>query len=209
MTGRRTPRAMATLAGLTAVGLVAGLAGCSSAPAIPSPSTAAPQTSPMPTRPAVLPLDRAENDPCGLLTAAQVSQLGAYPGTRSPMAGEPDSYLCIWVRKPVTIMVTADGSWGASADLHHDAASYLSGGAHVVQVGGFGAVQTIASFGDPESNCQLFLDVSPGQSLEVHYTTMRGRPVMNHQLACQLASQAAEQMLANLRATAGTTSGTR
>jgi hypothetical protein len=201
MTGRRTPRAPAeAVAGLMAVGVaVASLAGCSSTPATPPPP-AAPATSPMPTRPVVLRLDQEGNDPCGLLSAAQVSQLGASPGTRSAVAGEPDSYDCLWMRNPATL----DGSWFARADLRHDAAYYLSSSAQIVQVSGFGTVQTASGLGERDTNCQLYVDAAPEQSLEVQYATLRGGAGINHQLACQLASQAAEQMLANLRTASGT-----
>jgi Protein of unknown function (DUF3558) len=205
MIRRRTLRALGeALTGLTAVGVVVlSVAGCSSPPATVAPP-AAPQASPIPPRPEVLRLDQASNDPCGLLDAGQVAQLVASPGTRGPVDGEPNSYACLWMRSPVTV----DGAWFARPDLHHDAAYYLSSSAHVVKVGGFGTVQTYSAVGEPDDNCQLYIDTADGQSLEVQYATIRVKTRMTHQLACQLASQAAEQMLTNLEATTGTASGT-
>jgi hypothetical protein len=187
---------------LAAVGLgAAGLAGCSSPPSTPPPPSVAPSVSLFPARPAVLRPQRAQSDPCGLLTPAQVSQLGANPGTRAVVDGQPGSYNCLWMRYPAV----PDDSWAVRLDTAHDAAHYLSSSADIVQVSGFGAVQTTTGLGQADGNCQLYIDVAPRQSLEVQYDNFRGdRPGMNHQLACQLAARAADLMLANLRAAPGT-----
>jgi hypothetical protein len=153
----------------------------------------------MPTRPAVLRLDRV--DPCALLSPVQASQLGTGPGTRSAIYGEPGTFDCIWSRFPAA----PNDSWVGRAILDHGADHYLSSSAQIIRIGGFSGVQTASGLGEPDDNCQLYLDVAPGQALEVQYDNLsRDHPGMDHQLACELASRAAEQMLANLRTASGT-----
>jgi hypothetical protein len=73
-------------------------------------------------------------------------------------------------------------------------------GAQVVQLDGFGAVQTAAPYVDAALNCVLVVDVAQGQSLGVQYTNFAGDyPGINHDVACQLDRRAAELMVRNLR----------
>ena len=195
------------LAGVMLVLASVGLAGCSSGYSTPNgssvpsasplpPSAAAPSQSPLPPRPAVLRLDGV--DPCVLLTAAQLQLLAVNPGKPSQNNDGIGSRDCLWRNFPAK----PDNGWLARAILAQGAEYYLNSvtGAQIVQVDGFPAVETSSSLADPDKQCLLYVDVAPGQSLEVQYLNGAGDyPGINRQVACQLAVKATELMLANLR----------
>jgi Protein of unknown function (DUF3558) len=194
---------------VVALGLLvsSGLQGCSSIPATPSgpsslpspteePSLATPSRSPLPPRPLALQLDGI--DPCSLLTPKQGRQFTSVPSRRVADDQEPGTYDCIWSTFPTNPV----SNWTASAVLDHGAEYYLGSvtSAQIVQVDGFAAVQTSSNLTDPEKQCLLYVDVAPGQALDVQYINSNGDyPGINHQVACRLASKAAELMVANLR----------
>ncbi|MDT7585481.1 MAG: hypothetical protein QOE32_3031 [Pseudonocardiales bacterium] len=170
--------------------------GNSSAPTSPQPTPTAPSTSALPPRPAALHLD--EVDPCALLTAAQVNQLGTATGRSSANDDGPGSRACIWSNFPKR----PDNDWSANTILEHGADYYLASttASEIVQVAGFPAVQTSSDFQDPNKQCVLLIDVAPGQTLQATYQNSHGdRPGISHQVACQQATKAAELMVANLR----------
>jgi hypothetical protein len=184
-----------------------GLAGCSSSPATSSgpgpspspaegPSPATPSPSPLPPRPLALRLDGI--DPCTLLTPKQGRQFSSVPSRRVADDQEPGIYDCIWSTFPTNPV----SNWTASSVLDHGADYYLGSvtGAQIVQVDGFAAVQTSSNLADPERQCLLYVDVAPGQALDVQYINPNGDyPGISHQVACQQATKAAELMVANLR----------
>jgi hypothetical protein len=154
---------------------------------------------PLPARPAVLYLDRV--DLCGLLHSTQVTALGTNPGEQLPVDGQPGRFDCLWTNFPGG---TPDNAWIAGAVLGRGAETFLTATTPIVQLSGFAAVQTASGIGDHDDNCQLYVDVAPGQALEVQYDNERhDYPGMNHQRACQLAGHAAGWMVDNLRADAG------
>jgi hypothetical protein len=198
------PRLLAGLAGLALV--LMGLAGCSSGssksgysstpPTQPSTTSEAPSTSLLPPRPAVLRLDGV--DPCALLTPAQVRQFKTEPGKPAVNNDGLGSRECLWHGEAVK----PDSIWNARAILTQGADYYLDSvtGSQISEVAGFPAVQTSSNIGDPATQCLLFVDVAPGQSLEVQYGNLAGDyPGISHQVACQQATKAAELMVANLR----------
>jgi hypothetical protein len=137
-------------------------------------------------------------DPCTLLTPEQARQFTPDPGRRVAIDQEPGRYDCIWSTFPAKPV----NNWSARAVLDHGAEYYLGSvtGAQIVQVDGFATVQTSSNLADPEKQCLLYVDVAPGQALDVQYINPNGDyPGINHQVACQLATKAAELMVANLR----------
>ena len=83
-----------------------------------------------------------------------------------------------------------DSGYGAEAALAMD-------GAQLTTVDGFGAVETDAL--DHGTSCRLWVDVAPGQNLNVTYSDSDGtRRDIDHELACQLSGQAAELVVENL-----------
>jgi hypothetical protein len=196
MTARRLACVMVVLA----VMWTAGCAGSPSPPNTSTPpataSTPSPSKSPLPPRPTALRLNGL--DPCSLLVPAQIGQFRTEPGVSSVNNDGLGSQDCLWhgvAEKP-------DNIWIARANLTQGAEYYLGSvtGAEIVTVGGFPAVQTTANLQNPKTHCTLFVDVAPGQSLQVQYGNLAGDyPGINHQAACQLAIKAAELMVANLR----------
>jgi hypothetical protein len=138
-------------------------------------------------------------DPCTLLTRDQVNELSLLDGTPD---SQPDGPNCAWGRYPPR----PDNAWIAQIILTHGAEYYLGSatGARQQQVDGFTAVATTPyPVWRPERQCLLYVDVAPGQSLEVSYHNLDGDyPGINHEVACQLAGQVAGLMLANLKARA-------
>jgi len=132
------------------------------------------------------------------LTPQQARQFTPVPARRVANDQQPGSFDCIWSTFPTNPV----NNWTTRAVLDHGAEYYLDSvtGAQLVQVAGFAAVQTSSSLADPEKQCLLYVDVAPGQALDVQYINPNGDyPGINHQVACQLASKAAELMVANLR----------
>lgn len=189
------------LATLLLIGFPLGLAACGNQPQSTAPSSPAtpPQIgSPFPPRPAELPLDRM--DPCALLTADGQAQLGVTQVGQGNDSDELGSAACQWANhgKPdnrwLVRLVTKRGAEYALASTT---------GVQVVQVGGFGAVQTAPPYVDPNLNCVLVVDVARGQSLNVKYSNIAGDyPGISHEVACELDRRAAELMVRNLRSLA-------
>lgn len=174
--------------------------GAEQSPPIPSPAQA-PQATPgeakLPPRPAVLSL--ANLDPCALLTAGQVDQLGTAAGRHVPSDDRPDGYHCKWTNFPAE----PENNWWTRVE-DRGAEQFVNTQTQVVQVNGFPAVQTYSGLGGPEDNCILLLDLAPGQSLRVSYiASAESHPGINHQIACQQAARAAEMMVSNLRPPTG------
>jgi hypothetical protein len=178
---------------------VTAVAGC--AAPTPTPTTAAPTppapapaptASPFPPRPATLRLDKVQS--CDLLTDQQRRRLGAGIGTNQSGDGGDDGPACVWLGSPDT-----SHGWTAGPILNQGAAHYLgsSTGAAVTTVAGFGAVATSSDFAQPDQQCLLFIDVAPGQALEVSYDASSS---IGHDASCQQANRAATLMLGNLRA---------
>lgn len=147
-------------------------------------------------RPAELRLDGV--DPCTLLTAAQVRQLGVVAGGRLENTDELGSVGCRW---PNSRQSPSSG-YVARLLMNRAADSALPGaiGAQVVTIDGFSAVRAAAPGVDPKNHCILVVDVAPGQSLWVQWLTISPNyPGLSHELACQQARDAARLMLSNLR----------
>lgn len=146
--------------------------------------------------PAELRLDGV--DPCTLLTAAQVRQLGVVAGGRLENTDELGSVGCRW---PNSRQSPSSG-YVARLLMNRAADSALPGaiGAQVVTIDGFSAVRAAAPGVDPKNHCILVVDVAPGQSLWVQWLTISPNyPGLSHELACQQARDAARLMLSNLR----------
>ncbi|HEY1972118.1 MAG TPA: DUF3558 domain-containing protein [Pseudonocardia sp.] len=181
--------------------LVLSLGGCGSRSAPPRPEgpiePARPTASPLPPRPATLRLDSV--DPCALLTPAQVARLSLLDGIPS---ARPDGRDCVWGRNPPH----PDNAWRAQVILTHGADYYRGSvtGAQLREISGYTAVATNSTLAlNRDHQCLLYVDVAPGQSLEVSYHNLDGDyPGINHEVACQLAGQVAGLMLANLKARA-------
>jgi uncharacterized protein DUF3558 len=197
--GRPQARLMAL-----SVMLALGVVGCGTGggpPATPGPGQPAPAPARpgpvLPPRPAVLPLDKVDN-PCALLTDAQVRQLGVEPGQSQVNADEMPGPDCLWSNFPAR----PDRGWVAQP-LPYRGAEYALGsttGAQVVRVGAFSAVQTSSALVEPRFNCILFVDTGPGQSLLVQFSNvMADDPTMTHARACQYAITGATMMIQNLR----------
>jgi hypothetical protein len=131
-----------------------------------------------------------------LLSAAQLKQLKVDSSLSGSGNDEFGSLDCSWSGSDPS------NDWLARAIVKKGAEYYLGSvtGAQVVQVAGFPAVQTASPDVDPAKQCQLFIDVAPGQSLQVQYANFTGDyPGISHQVACQQASKAAELMIGNLK----------
>jgi hypothetical protein len=137
-------------------------------------------------------------DLCALLLPKQSSQLKTDRGSQVADDLQPGKHDCIWTNFPAKPV----SNWTAHAVLDHGADYYLGSvtGAQIVQVDRFAAVQTSSNLADPERQCLLYVDVAPGQALDVQYINPNGDyPGISHQVACQQATKAAELMVANLR----------
>jgi len=184
------------MAGVFVVLASLGLVGCGNPPQPPPPPAAPSPTRPaLPPRPAVLRLDKV--NPCDLLTPAQVSELNTDAGVVGSNNDGLGSRDCLWQRYPAK----PDDAWVARVILKQGAETYLSDTSRVTQVAGISAVETSSDQHNPAWHCLLYIDVAPGQSLEVQYSNETGdHPGLNHAVACQLAADAAQLMLSNLRA---------
>jgi hypothetical protein len=70
----------------------------------------------------------------------------------------------------------------------------------VIDIDGFGAVQTTGSFVSPQRHCLVLVDVAPGQTLWAQYAKSSGELAgMTHDLACAKAREDAQVIVANLR----------
>jgi hypothetical protein len=162
------------------------------APTPTAPPTGLPAAPGLPVRPVTLPLDTV--NPCALITPAQQAELGTRAGEPAEILQQPGRFDCLWSNPDVGV----DHRWLAIPVLEHGVEHYLADGP-VQLVGGFASVRTDVTPG----GCELFIDVAPGQALEVEYlASARRNPAMNPKVACQRATKAAEMMVATLRALA-------
>lgn len=175
------------------------VAGCGGTPAAggPSGSLAAPA---LPQRPAALTLDGV--DACALLSDAQRGQLQVNRGRPAENIEDPDRPACDWSNFPNV----PDNGWEARIIMRYGAEHYLgsTAGTQQVSVNGFPTVQTSSPERRSDRYCLLFVDVAPGQTLEVYYENMRGDyPGISHEVACQQATKAATLMMDTLKSQKG------
>jgi hypothetical protein len=194
MTNRRWTALIGVMVALT-------VASCSGATVKGGAGTSAPPPSPvLPPRPAVLPLDKVTA--CQLLTDDQRQQLGVNRGKVGTNVEDPNRPACDWSNFPNA----PDKGWVARIITIYGAAHALASdaGAEQVSVNGFPAVQTSAGSLDPNTNCLVFIDVAPGQTLESSFQNIQGDyPGLNHEVACQLAEQAGSLMIDTLKSLQG------
>jgi hypothetical protein len=188
---------------LTAAGAVAitlGAAGCGgSTPPVPTGSDAsapAPASPGLPPRPATLAMGQI--NPCALLTESQRDRYGVGAGqpTTEDYGGPNKGPRCIW------------NSLTTHPDYGYTAVFVVNRGVDAVHsqepprtIDGFGAVTTGTIGTDPNSYCQVFVDVAPDHAFSVSFSNLGNDiPGINHQVACDKAQQAAELMLTNFRA---------
>jgi hypothetical protein len=152
-------------------------------------SASAPAAPGLPARPVTLRLDTV--NPCALITPAQQAELGTRAGEPAELLAHPGRFDCLWANPAVGV----DHRWLAIPVLERGVEHYLADGP-VQMVGGFASVRTDVTPG----GCELFIDVAPGQALEVEYlASARRNPAMDPKVACQRATAAAEMMIATLR----------
>ena len=191
-------RVQAALVGLS---LTVALAGCTGSPVAGANSGSAPPAKPtLPPRPAVLALDGV--DACALLTDAQRKQLGTNRGSPGENVDDPDRPACDWSNFPNV----PDNGWEGRVIMRYGAEHALGSdtGAQQVSINGFPTVQTASPDAPTAKNCVLFVDVAPGQTLEVYYENMQGDyPGINHEVACQQATKAATLMMDTLHSLKG------
>ena len=73
----------------------------------------------------------------------------------------------------------------------------------VVNVAGFGAVETPGLYSSGENDCIVNVDVAPGQAVQVGYFYNGSTVPMNHEIACQKARNAAELAMQTILAKIG------
>lgn len=199
MRTRRCGRGTCLLVGVLFGLLAAGCGGPAAAPPVPSSSIpAAPSGPTLPPRPVDLRLDGL--DPCKLLTPAQRAEFGLEgPGDYSDNSDRFGSVACLWLRStappyggPLIRLVVRQ-------DLRDELGSDQP--ETVIDINGFPAVQTRGSFGDPQRNCLVLVDMAPGQYLWTQYSKNSG-PLqgLNSEVACAKTRQLAGYTLANVRA---------
>jgi len=160
----------------------------------PSPDSNVPQ---LPARPRALNIEGVE--PCGTLTAFQLKSLGVArygasvaEGTRGPG--------CEWIHSPTEPVE------------HYSVGINTRGGVElvfgqpeleVINVAGFGAVQTPALYGSGNQDCVVNVDVAPSQAVQVAYFYNGQTVPMTHEIACGKARHAAELAMQTILAQAG------
>lgn len=76
--------------------------------------------------------------------------------------------------------------------------------ARLIEIAGFGAVETVGTYSEPEKECLIAVDVAEGQSL---LTTVRSEfgdlPGVSHGMLCEKAHVAAEDVMRRLLARTG------
>lgn len=168
--------------------------GVATSSASTAPHFAAPRPG-LPPRPVDLPLGGVE--PCALLAGPGAAQLGVGPGSAHGATGTGDAAQCQWS----TLSAHPGNHWMARVLLHRGAdTTFINPSATpLTQVDGFTAVQ-VSSPSNPASECVLYVDVAPQQSLLVAYSTdSAAGPGTTHAIACVKAQSAATFMVQRLR----------
>lgn len=191
---RRSPGPLVAVGLLLAI-LAAGCGTRASSSGAAARSAAQPVPA-LPPRSTALPLNGVQL--CGLIAGPDAARLGVGPGNPSGQMNMGTA-ACQWANQAVypnnTWMVRALPNTAAGSALGHK-----SGGAQIVAIGGFPAVQTTPGSGSPDRGCVLWVDVADHQTLMVDYLDGSGDdPAMNHAMACQRASQAAQMMVTRLK----------
>jgi len=160
----------------------------------PGPDSSGPQ---LPPRPRVLNIEGTE--PCGTLTSAQIKSLGvARYGATTPDGRQGPG--CDWDHYP------------AEPIEHYSVGINTRGGVElvfgqpeleVINVAGFGAVQTPALYGSGNQDCVVNVDVAPSQAVQVAYFYNGQTVPMTHEIACRKARNAAELAMQTILAQAG------
>ncbi|HEY1971956.1 MAG TPA: DUF3558 family protein [Pseudonocardia sp.] len=152
------------------------------------------EASPFPPRPANLSVGSL--DPCTILNSDAQRQLDVQSASGSNQSGDPT---CLWTSEhgdPANWwQFQLVSRYGATAGL-------ALAGARMTQVDGFGSVETPGlDFG---TSCRLWVDIAPGQNLNVMYSNSDGtRRDIDHQLACELSKQGADVVIQALSRLAG------
>ena len=160
----------------------------------PSPDSNVPQ---LPARPRALNIEGV--DPCGTLTISQLKSLGVVRYGASIAAGTRGPG-CEWIHSPTEPVE------------HYSVGINTRGGVElvfgqpqleVINVAGFGAVQTPALYGSGNQDCVVNVDVAPSQAVQVAYFYNGQTVPMTHELACRKARNAAELAMQTILAQAG------
>ena len=180
---------------LALVSAVILCAACSSAVGgAPSPDSNVPQ---LPARPRALNIEGV--DPCGTLTISQLKSLGVVRYGASIAAGTRGPG-CEWIHSPTEPVE------------HYSVGINTRGGVElvfgqpeleVINVAGFGAVQTPALYGSGNQDCVVNVDVAPSQAVQVAYFYNGQTVPMTHEIACRKARNAAELAMQTILAQAG------
>jgi Protein of unknown function (DUF3558) len=190
------------IAGVAGVLATLGAGGCA-APTAVEPGHAPPSVElsgrQLPARPEVLSL--AGVNPCDLLSAEQRTDLNVSDGDVDSVSlanMDLQGTACQW-----SSLADSRTGWIGGVILNRGAADSSSAEPLRV-VDGFGAVSSFSPVDDPDDDCQLFVDVGPGQMLSTSFDTdSKKHPGMNHQVACDKAQQLAADMISNLRTKQG------
>lgn len=109
--------------------------------------------------------------------------------------------VCMWTRFPEepqdAYSITGDEGQGAGYAIASTA------GARVVNVLGFGAIETQSRGARPDTHCVLLVDVAEGQNLWVQYDYEGSTVPMTRELACEKARNAAGMAVQTLLDRAG------
>jgi hypothetical protein len=175
------------------------MAGCqSNTQGAPSPESATTGVSgSFPPRPQSLPLNG--RDPCALLTSDHRESLGVGRGRPGSAIDGP---ACNWSHFPDEPRDSyfIQLATGRGAEYALDSTT----GARVVNIEGFGAVETQRDKSYPvEYHCVLLIDVEDRQNLWVQYDYDGSAVPMTRELACEKARNAADMAVQTLREQAG------
>lgn len=182
---------------LAAVTTVAAVAGCGTdAPAPPPAQPPGPADIAMPARPVELRLDGIQ--PCGLLSAMQLSALGIPDkGQTAPNSDLLGSNSCLWAGSAMP----PHGSPQVTAVTKQGVEYFRNPEDRVIDVDGMPALEAASPDLDPASHCLVLVDVAAGQTLWVQYSpegpTTAGT---THELACDRTREIARAMVISLRA---------
>jgi hypothetical protein len=139
-------------------------------------------------------------DPCALMPAEVLVQAGIPNTPKVVPAKAPGIRQCAWDRG---VQQRPGGALDVTTATQQDVRNVLSvPGAQITSVAGFGAVQVpLSEYGD-DTNCDVRIDVAPGQGLWVGYNNLlRDEPGATHALMCERAQRAAEGIMQRLLAT--------
>ncbi len=173
------------------------LAGCTTIAGQPQPAAPAPPTSAGPARPRDVPID--DVDPCSLLTEEQREELGLDGRPvldRSPSLLFPgDVSMCVIrgfepraIVVSVGLVTTAGIEFFTSGNLAADLAS--------IDVAGFPA--GLARPTQYTQFCNVFVDIAPGQLVDVQALDGGGQPAIQQDQLCRDATQAATAAIESL-----------